>query len=154
MLKYAVIFLFLTLTISCKENSQIQKVKWLEGTWENKKPKGSIFETWIVKSNTELKRTSFKIVEGDTLILETIRLTEETSQLYFIPLVQNQNDQKPIRFALDFLSERKMQFVNLEHDFPNFITYEMVNQDSLVASINGKENKEETRRLFPMRRIK
>lgn len=142
------------LIISCSETSQLQKADWLQGTWENKTKKGSVYETWIKESNQKFSANSFKLKEGDTLILERIDLIQEEDNVFFIPLVSDQNEGLPVRFTIKKMSDTQMVFENLSHDFPQIITYTQVSNDSLLASISGKQNGEEVERFFPMKRIK
>ena len=45
----------------------------LEGTWKMDTPRGRLFERWAVVGDHELKGTSFKVSNSDTIILENIQ---------------------------------------------------------------------------------
>ncbi|NCD68827.1 DUF6265 family protein [Mucilaginibacter agri] len=136
-----------------KHDKPIRKADWLVGTWENKTTKGSVFETWTKVSDDELRSKSYMLKGKDTVMFETVRLTEEHDQLFYIPTVPNQNGGLPVRFKLKSLSDSQMIFENPEHDFPQVITYTKVNQDSLVAEISGMLKGQMNKRSYPMRRI-
>jgi len=134
--------------------NDIKKAEWLIGTWENKTPKGSVYETWNKNSDNELAAKSYIVKEKDTIIFENIRLVEEQDGLYYIPTVKNQNDDLPVRFATKTISETKLIFENPEHDFPQIISYTKITSDSLVAEIVGTKNGQERRRVIPMKKMK
>ena len=131
---------------------QIRKAEWLIGTWENKTPRGSIYETWEKVSDRTFSGKSYILKEKDTTVFETISLFEDQDSLFYIPTVENQNDGLPVRFTAKSISENQLVFENLKHDFPQIITYTRVNPDSLVAEISGINNGMERKLTFPMKR--
>lgn len=137
-----------------KLTNDITKAKWLIGTWENKTPKGSIYETWSKISNNEFSGKSYIVKEKDTIVFENIRLVQEQGGLFYIPTVKNQNDGLPVRFALKTISETQLVFENPQHDFPQIISYTKIISDSLVAEISGTKNGQERKQAFSMKRVK
>ncbi|MCZ6703881.1 MAG: DUF6265 family protein [Ignavibacteria bacterium] len=133
---------------------QIKKAEWLIGTWENKTSRGSIFETWNRVNDNELSGKSYILKDKDTIVFETIRLLQENDILFYIPVVNNQNDGLPVRFTSKTISDTKLVFENLKHDFPQLISYSKINTDSLVAEISGIKNGQERKQTFPMKRVK
>ncbi|ODS72052.1 MAG: hypothetical protein ABS46_21105 [Cytophagaceae bacterium SCN 52-12] len=131
----------------------IRKAEWLLGIWENKTPKGSIYESWNKISDDELFGKSYILKEKDTIVFESIRLVQEKDSLFYIPTVGNQNDGLPVRFAVKRISDMEMAFENLQHDFPQLISYTRIGADSLVAEISGIKGGQERKQTFPMRRI-
>lgn len=132
----------------------IKKAEWLIGTWENKTPKGSIYETWNKTSDTEFAGKSYIVKEKDTLVFENIQLIQEQDRLFYIPTVKNQNNGWPVRFAPKIISETKLVFENPQHDFPQIISYTKITADSLVAEISGIKNGQERKQIFSMKRVK
>lgn len=133
--------------------SHLQKTEWLIGTWENKTPRGIIYETWKKTNKNELAGKSYIIKENDTIVFENIRLVQEQNELYYIPIVKNQNEGMPVRFAVKTISETQMIFENPKHDFPQIISYTKISSDSLVAEILGTKNGQERKQTFPMKRM-
>ncbi len=131
----------------------IKKAMWLTGTWENKTSRGSIYETWIKVTDTELSGKSYILKEKGTVVFENIRLVQEQDVLYYIPTVKDQNKGLPVRFAAKTISETQLAFENPEHDFPQTISYTRIGADSLVAEISGNKNGQVRRQAFPMKRI-
>lgn len=140
---------------SCSDHTaQIKNAEWLIGTWENKTERGIIYETWIKINNVEFYGKSYILQDKDTIVFETIRLVEEQDSLFYIPTVENQNNALPVRFPSKFISENKLVFENIKHDFPQTISYYKIGTDSLIAEISGTKNGKETKQTFTMKRVK
>lgn len=137
-----------------KQANDIEKAGWLIGTWENKTPKGSIYETWDKANDNEYSGKSYIVKEKDTVVFESIRLVQERDGLFYIPVVKNQNNNLPVRFATKTISETQLVFENPQHDFPQNISYTKITNDSLVAEISGIRNGQERKQVFPMKRVK
>jgi len=148
-----VIFSFLC-ALTVKQTNDLEKAEWLIGTWENKTPKGSIYETWGKTSDNEYSGKSYIVEEKDTIVVENIRLVQEQHTLFYIPTVKNQNDGLPVRFTTKTISETQLVFENPQHDFPQIISYTKIGADSLVAEISGIKNGQERKQTFPMKRVK
>ncbi len=154
-------YLFLTATtliIFCSwtihQKSEIKKLEWIVGTWENKTARGNIYETWSKKSEEKLSGISYIIQNKDTILFETISIIEERSKLFYIPIVKNQNGGLPVQFALKTISSTQFVFENTKHDFPQIISYTKISSDSLVAEISGIKNGKERKQSFSMKRLK
>ena len=129
-----------------------KKAEWLIGTWENKTHQGSIYETWKKQSTSELSGMSYMIGQTDTVIFETIQIVFEAEEIFYIAAVRNQNKGLPVRFACKSITESEMVFENLNHDFPNLISYSRITSDSLVAEISGTKNGQVYKQLFPFKK--
>lgn len=137
-----------------RQTNNIKKAKWLIGTWENKTPRGSIYETWNKTSDTELAGKSYIVKGQDTIVFENILLVQEQNGLFYIPTVKNQNGGLPVRYAAKTISKAQLVFENPQHDFPQIISYTKITSDSLVAEISGTKNGQERRQMFSMKRVK
>jgi Domain of unknown function (DUF6265) len=136
------------------QKTNIKKAEWLIGTWENKTPRGSMYESWTKINDAELSGKSYILKEKDTVVFETIRLVQENNSLFYIPQVKNQNGGLPVRFTAKTVSDIELVFENPQHDFPQIISYTKINADSLVAEISGTINGKERKQTFPMKRMK
>ncbi|WP_439507028.1 DUF6265 family protein [Sediminibacterium sp.] len=139
---------------SLQPKNEIKNAEWLIGTWENKTPNGSIYETWAKVSDVELSGKSYMLKEKDTIVFETIRLIQENNNLFYMPKVKNQNDNMPVRFKAKTASNNELIFENPNHDFPQIIAYSKINANALVAEIAGTKNGKERKQIFPMSRVK
>lgn len=137
-----------------RQVNDIKKAEWLLGTWENKTPRGSVYETWEKVNEAEFAGKSFMVKEKDTLVFETIRLVQEEGGLFYIPVVKNQNQGLPVRFQAKEIAEGTLVFENQGHDFPQVISYTKTGADSLTAEISGTRNGQERRQMFQMKKIK
>jgi hypothetical protein len=134
--------------------NEITKAEWLIGTWESKTQRGSIYETWTKENEVQLSGKSYMLKEKDTIVFETIWLLQEQYSLFYIPKVKNQNGNLPVRFTSKIVSDKELVFENLQHDFPQIISYTKINADSLIAEISGTKNGKDRKQKFPMKRVK
>lgn len=137
-----------------KQTNHITKAEWLIGTWENKTPKGTIYETWSKETDRKFSGKSYMIKDKDTIVFENLQLVQEQGGLFYIPTVKNQNDGLPVRFVAKISSETQFIFENQKHDFPQTISYTKITIDSLVAEISGTKNGHIRKQVFPMKRVK
>ncbi|KAA2223360.1 DUF6265 family protein [Chryseobacterium sediminis] len=137
-----------------QQQSETKKIEWLLGTWETKTSKGNLYETWTRKSHTEFQGKSYYLKQKDTLFLESVRLVEKEKKLHYIVSVKNHNHEQPVDFASKAIKDPALLvFENLQHDFPQTITYKKVGKDSLFAEISGIMNGKMARQAFPMKKI-
>lgn len=139
---------------STQTPNMIDNSKWLIGTWENKTGMGVMYENWERHSSTELIGSSFMVEDQDTVELETLRLVQENTDLFYIPTVNNQNNQLPVKFRMVLFTDSVLRFENKGHDFPQIIEYRLINNDSLVAEISGNKDGQLKGSRFPMKRVR
>ncbi|MCD8538665.1 MAG: DUF6265 family protein [Leadbetterella sp.] len=147
------IFGLIFLCVGATPSGDFEKAEWLVGTWENKTPRGSVYETWNKAGDTALTGKSYRVAEKDTMVFETLRIVREKDGLVYIPTVKNQNSGLPVRFTATQVTASGLVFENPEHDFPQLISYTRVGADSLVAEISGIRNGRERKQVFPMKRM-
>ncbi len=151
--RFLPIVLILCVLPACSGPNLLDRAAWLEGQWENRTPRGTVIEEWSREGPNVFAGRSFMRQGEDIRVLETIRLVREGENLYYIPVVGDQNDGQPVRFTLTELTDRSMRFENPDHDFPQVITYSRIGSDSLMAQIAGTINGEGRSVAFPMRRV-
>lgn len=150
--------------VSCKnkrqaitENSseipeKLVLAEWLIGKWENELDGTHVTEIWE-KGGDALLGKSYSIRNKDTVSSERIRLQQEGDKLYYIPVVKNQNEGQLVKFALISSTDHQLIFENPDHDFPQKISYTLINKDSLLAEISGTVQGKQQSEKFPMRRM-
>ena len=153
--KILVFIISLVTSGSCiaQQTNKIRQAEWLIGTWENKTAEGSMYESWVKQNDSVLIGKSYMFKGKDTVIFESVQLVQEHANLFYIPIVKNQNNGLPVRFALKTISNEKMIFENPTHDFPQVISYAKTGADSLVAEISGVVKGKEQRETYPMKKI-
>jgi len=132
---------------------KIAQANWLVGTWFSESGERSNYETWNIYNDSIYVGRSYSIHRGDTVSSESIKLVQQGEELNYIPTVQGQNNDMPVKFKLVSSDSNKLIFENPAHDFPQMITYWNVPPDSLIAEISGLINGEHQAQKFPMRRV-
>ena len=131
----------------------LEKASWLMGDWKNQSEEGLSMEIWKKENDSTFSGISFFVVGKDTVSSESISLTEINNELFYIPVVKDQNEGKPVPFKMTGSTGEQLVFENPEHDFPQMIRYRKIAEDSLVAEISGVRNGETAKRSFPMKKI-
>lgn len=137
-----------------KPKQKTEVVSWFLGDWENNSEQGDFREIWKQENDSLLKGESVVTIKGDTVFQENVDLVAKNDSLFYVVSVKGENSEKPVSFYMTESSEKKVVFENPKHDFPNKITYEKITNDSLVASISGKQNGKDASESFPMKRRK
>lgn len=137
-----------------KEFNKINDAKWILGNWENISNEADFREIWTQKNDSVFIGKSFVTVKNDTVFNEKIDLLERNDSLFYIVSVENQNNEKPVFFYLTQSSKNELIFENPKHDFPNKIIYKKINQDSIIARIEGNQKGVPTTEDFPMKKSK
>jgi len=136
-----------------KKQSPLEKVSWLAGRWENKSPEGNASEIWVRENDSTYRGESYFVIGNDTVSRENIELIERAGKVYYIPVMQDQNGGKPVRFTLTSSSNDFLLFENPEHDFPQKISYKFLGKDKAIAEISGVLEGKEASQQFPMQRV-
>ncbi|SFN94198.1 hypothetical protein SAMN05421594_4801 [Chryseobacterium oleae] len=137
------------------QHNEIQKLEWLIGTWETKTPKGSLYETWTRKSDTEFQAKSYYLNKKDTIMFEFVRLIEKDKKLHYMVTVKGQHDEIPVDFVSTSGSKpTSLIFENQQNDFPQIITYKKISKNSLIAEISGTLKGKKENEIFAMKKIK
>ena len=146
--KSAWVLVIFSMIISCQSAKQtpFELISPIAGVWSmpvgDKPEDGFIIESWIKVNDTLYSGRSYKVIDGDSTLTETIQLILKGTDLFYIPTVQAQNNQQPVSFRLTRQEGMKFTFENPEHDFPTTIVYEFRNDSTLKASISGTINSE------------
>ncbi|MCW3123006.1 MAG: putative lipoprotein [Flavipsychrobacter sp.] len=135
-------------------SGNIANAAWLVGKWQKAIDSGVITETWSKKDDSTYTGTGYFIKGGDTLFSENIVLEQKGTNMYYIPTVKGQNNDKPIPFTLTSMSDKVMVFENPAHDFPQKISYTRVGDDSLLAEVSGVDHGQVHTEPFAMARVK
>lgn len=138
---------------SCRNHSfkrQFQ-LRNIVGLWQSQ---GTIvfYEQWQMTDDSAFSGVSFSINGMDTLVLENMRIVYEHQRLVYEATVPNQNKGRGIRFLQTESAKDRLVFENLQHDYPNRISYIMIN-DSILTTIieNSRGNKQ---KKFELKKIK
>lgn len=139
---------------SSRNYSKLAIASWLIGAWQNNSNQEISTEIWKRNNDSTLSAISYTTKGSDTIFFETIILQQNGKDLFYIPTVKNQNNNKPVSFTLTTYTPNQVIFENAAHDFPQKISYTMVSNDSLLAEISGIINGKINSEKFPMTRVK
>jgi len=142
--------------ISCKDNkySELEKAKWLLGSWENRTADGVLTETWEKENDSTFSGISYFLKNNDTLSKEKIALQQRGTELSYIATVPSQNGGSPVPFVMTSISDKQFVFENSKHDFPQRIAYNLIQKDSISAEISGTQSGKEKNETFPLKKVK
>ena len=157
MKKTTLVLIVAAMAFACKnekivKTNPLEKVAWLEGTWENNSPEGNLSETWTKENDSVFKGQTYFIKGKDTLHNESITLTQKGEDLIYSPTVQGQNNNKAIDFKLTVSTANQLSFENKAHDYPQKIVYTKVTNDSIVAEISGIQQGKASSEKYPMKK--
>lgn len=139
-MRHFVLLLFVSSLIFSCSNGNLNDFKRLDGNWVANDLQGKFVENWKYINDTLMRGSSYMIQGTDTVFTENLQLVLSDDIVYYIPTVSDQNDGKSIRFQLLSKKENEWVFENKKHDFPTNIIYSFIGSDSLIATVQGKEN--------------
>jgi len=152
-----VLLYLIVLMASCnnkKVKNKLQSMEWLLGSWQMNTDKGMLYEEWIKENDSLFAGKSFMVINADTIVLELINLQLSKNDLFYNPIVLNQNGEEPVSFKLTDKRENKYVFENKQHDYPQKIVYKQISKDSFNAWIEGNQDGKFMRKDFKMTRSK
>jgi len=154
MRRITVFLIFACLACGNSKKEPISKSEWIIGTWQHTDKQGNVsYETWKKVSEKELNGKSYVIIENDTTVFEELTLLQKNDSLFYIAKVKGHNEDSPVCFSLKSLNKEKMEFENLQHDFPQKISYQNIQNDSLIAIVSGVQNGIASKYEIPMKRV-
>ena len=126
----------------------------LTGSWKMVTKMGSAFyEHWHRVNDSVLQNKSYGINRRDTISQETVQLKLTHGIITYTSTVADQNNQQPVTFTLVKTENGKYVFENKAHDFPQQISYQLIDKNTLHASISGTGKDKFTEILFNFKRI-
>ncbi|OQP45601.1 DUF6265 family protein [Niastella populi] len=149
MKKYTVTISILIMSITCSmaqqsySGKEFKPLQGLTGLWKMDTKRGTIYEEWQVRSDSGLTGRSYKLNNKDTVVLENVVLSLQGNDIFYTPVVSDQNNQQPVPFKLVSCIGNRYVFENREHDYPQRVIYELVSMNDLRARIEGSKNGKE-----------
>jgi len=136
----ALFFLMATACYRPANRQAFEDLKILEGKWTT--TEGTQFnEVWTVENDSLLTGVGFSLNGGDTAFKEELKIYRVGDEVNYGALV-GENDGF-VLFKLQNPGKHLWEFVNPEHDYPNIIRYNLINDSTLeAATMNIRGNKE------------
>lgn len=129
----------------------INQLSWLAGHWRMEKGGRVVEEQWMAPAAGVMLGMSRTISRGKVIEHEFLQIREGPGgALYYVALPSGQ---KEAAFQVKTLSATEAVFENLQHDFPQRISYALQADGSLLAAIEGPGKDGQVRRIeFPFKR--
>lgn len=126
--------------VSCG-GSNMEKLKWLEGTWTSKiNEENAQVEKWSWAEKVINGKAIF-VSDGDETVMEKLTIMEKNGELIYTADIP-ENDMM-VDFKMTSIDNHKVVFEKPNYDWPQTIIYEMVG-DSLITTAVG-ESKGQTK---------
>lgn len=123
---------------SQNKNISLDNFNWMIDSWVMEDENGITHETWTKESDMVLRGSAYTLKNGDTTFSERTSIEKRGNEIYYIAIVGH--NPGPVEFKLTSVDESKAVFENSEHDFPQKITYINLEDGSLFAEIEGKND--------------
>lgn len=134
-------FIIIFLLSSCYRPTPQQSfndLQQLEGKWTSQNVQFN--EHWEIKSDTLMLGMGFSLQENDTAFKEELKIYYKEGIVYYAAKVGGS-----LQFVSFKLIEAKKNlwiFENKTHDYPNIISYKLLNNNELIAvTTNSNGNK-------------
>jgi hypothetical protein len=133
------ILLLATITACNSGRQDIEKLRWLEGSWMVKGSMPPTYESWERINETEMKGRSWFEDSTGPVNTESIRLKAEGGSVIYEASVSDQNGGIGIPFQMQAVQHDTFSFVNEKHDFPQMIRYIKTSDTSFTAEVGKTE---------------
>lgn len=157
MKKVILILVTILLFASCGKSKEVSKIvgkDWLLGKWENKSDNGNLLEIWKKASDSIYIGESYFIKGKDTLHFEKIQLKQKGENLFYIPTVKGQNNDKPVTFIFKDTIGKQLVFENPKHDYPQKIIYSQISKDRMIIQISGMQQGKVSSSKYSLKKTK
>ena len=112
----------------------IRSFSWIEGTWQN--TRSGDFERWQFNSaKSQWDGLSYRVKGTDTLVTERLSIVCEASSCDYVAEVHS--NPAPVRFRIAEATDKSFKSSNPQHDFPQFINYEVISPTGIRATIGA-----------------
>lgn len=118
-----------------KLHASLSELSWLVGTWENHESGQKVQEVWKVSNNTLLEGDGYMINKEDTSFHENLSIQSLNGQVVYIAQFSGQ---APTMFLMINSEGNYLIFENKEHIYPEKITYNLINDSTMIAGLEGK----------------
>jgi hypothetical protein len=157
-MKKTILFLItILLFASCQKSKEVSKIvgtDWLLGKWENKSDEGNLLEIWTKANDSIYIGESYFIKGKDTLHFEKIQLKQKGENLFYIPTVKGQNNDKPVTFIFKDTIGKQLVFENPKHDYPQKISYLPISKDRMIIQISGIQQGKPSSTKYSLKKTK
>ena len=130
---------------------EIEKLAWMAGTWTQNKDGELVQESWLGPRGNMMAAVNLTTSPKRGTSYEFLRITVTPSGLSYFG---SPGGKTPVEFKLKELSDKRVVFENLAHDFPHRILYWLEPDGALMARIEGVMQGKERRMEWRFERAK
>lgn len=142
-------FVLLIAALFCASCSRydVNQLFWIEGDWTDSDR--SYFESWRKGEDGHWHGKAFQLnAVGDTMYTENLAIAQIGYGLSYIAEVSNQNGGDAITFSAREVDPDRVLFMNPKHDYPQKITYHLLNSSSISVVISDLQNQKSNQFLL------
>jgi len=121
------------------KEDQIGLPVFLAGTWKSERV--DVYEHWDVISPDFMMGFSYSMKEEQLVVSEFLEIRRKGKKVYYSSTVLDQNSGKQISFRLTDREGSQFTFTNPEHDFPQIIFYEQLDEHTIGVKVTGGAGK-------------
>jgi len=144
------LLLALGLPLQAQTKPSVADLFWLSGCWQGRQGTAVIEEIWSKPAGTTMLGLGRTVRNNRTVSFEFMQFREQNGTLAFLPQPQGGAQ---VTFPLKQSTVAKFTFENLNHDYPQRVSYERKG-GQLLASIEGTEKGKFSRQEFVMRKVR
>lgn len=133
---------------SAPVQADLSQLSFLTGCWSKDGHEPGSLEQWTAPAGRSMLAVNRTVRNGRTVAFEFLRIVELDDGR--IDLITSPSGQETTRFSLLFAKSHEVRFENAEHDFPQRISYRLIDDTTLLGWIEGVVNGEQRSVEFPM----
>ena len=124
---------------SCSNSGTIESINWMIGQWQGKDVNNLVFhESWERDGKNSFTGSGCTTSPaGDTLFRETLKINLVEGNPYYVATVPG--NKGPVLFKMTEGNATAAIFENMEHDFPQSISYTLENKNHMTVKLEGIE---------------
>jgi hypothetical protein len=118
-----------------------RELRDLEGSWFMPTDRGDRIEEWSLENDSTLVGTRFRIrdTDGDTIILEAVRIELRDTSILFSSVARNQNNNQPVVYRLTNADYEGYLFETTQIENPQTINYRLFGNREIQINTEGKK---------------
>jgi hypothetical protein len=131
--------------VSCRREDP-HGLRRLEGKWSANMQGTEWIETWNTLSLQPytISGSGKELQYGGEKPVEEMTIAEKDGQLVYTVKAAGQNNEAPVDFRLTSSDDKTLRFENPDHDFPQYIEYQFIDDAHIIAKIGklGSDSEE------------
>jgi hypothetical protein len=142
--------MLLAASVAVSETVTIERLTWLSGCWNYDGRQAGSLEHWLRPAGGAMLAVSRVIRDGRMVSYEFLRVEETRDGT--LRMIASPVGQATTAFDLAEIDAGLIVFENPEHDFPQRISYRLIDENHLIARAEAENDGETVGIDFPMTR--